>query len=52
MNGENNSDDKGKKYQWRCTVCGHIHDADSIPRDYKCPVCGAPMPKFEREEKV
>lgn len=39
------------KYQWRCTVCGHIYDNDSIPRDYICPVCGSPMPKFEREEK-
>lgn len=52
MNEENNkrSCNKDKKYQWRCTVCGHIYDGDTIPRDYKCPVCGSPMPKFEKEE--
>ena len=44
-------EDKKGKYEWRCTVCGYIHDDDTIPRDFICPVCGSPMPKFERNEK-
>lgn len=30
--------------QWRCTVCGYIHEGDEPPK--KCPVCGADRSKF------
>jgi len=30
--------------QWKCTVCGYIHDGDQPPD--KCPVCGADKSKF------
>jgi rubredoxin/uncharacterized membrane protein len=31
--------------QWRCTVCGYIHNGDSPPEN--CPVCNAEGDKFE-----
>ena len=34
--------------QWRCTVCGYIHEGDEPPEE--CPVCGAPKEAFERIE--
>jgi len=34
--------------QWRCTVCGYIHEGDEPPDE--CPVCGAPKEAFERIE--
>ncbi len=30
--------------QWKCTVCGYIHDGDQPPDT--CPVCGADKSKF------
>jgi rubredoxin len=30
--------------QWKCTVCGYIHEGDEPPE--KCPVCGADQSKF------
>ena len=35
--------------QWRCTVCGYIHDGDSAPD--VCPVCGAAASEFEPYEE-
>ncbi|MCS7139613.1 MAG: rubredoxin [Candidatus Nezhaarchaeota archaeon] len=49
--------------RWRCQVCGYIYDPDygdpsrgirpgtpfeSLPDDWKCPVCGVPKSMFER----
>jgi nitrite reductase (NADH) large subunit len=31
--------------QWRCMVCGYIHEGDEPPEE--CPVCGAPRSEFE-----
>lgn len=31
--------------QWKCVVCGYIHDGPSPPE--VCPVCGAPASEFE-----
>jgi len=38
--------------QWKCTVCGYIHEGPEPPD--KCPVCGAGKDKFEEvvEEKA
>ena len=36
------------KTQWRCTICGHIVEADELPEDFVCPVCGVPRDLFER----
>ena len=34
-----------KKYV--CKVCGYVYEGDSLPEDFKCPVCKAPASKFE-----
>lgn len=36
------------KKGYRCTVCGYILEADEIPEDFICPVCGAGKDKFEK----
>lgn len=33
--------------RWRCSVCGYIYEGDSLPADYKCPVCGQPASVFQ-----
>ena len=34
-----------KKYV--CKVCGYVYEGDSLPADFKCPVCKAPASAFE-----
>ena len=29
----------GKRYV--CKVCGYVYEGDTLPEDYKCPLCGA-----------
>ena len=36
------------KTQWRCMICGHIIEADELPEDFVCPVCGVSRDMFER----
>lgn len=36
---------KGAIMQWRCKVCGYIHQGEEPPEI--CPVCGAPASEFE-----
>lgn len=33
-----------------CTVCGYIYEGDSLPEDFKCPVCKVPASKFKAVE--
>ncbi len=35
-------------YGYRCTVCGYIHKSDTLPDDFRCPVCKQPASKFEK----
>lgn len=37
-----------KTGRWQCQVCGYIYEGDSLPSDYKCPVCGQGADKFMR----
>ncbi len=32
-----------------CGVCGYVYEGESLPADYKCPVCGAPASKFTEQ---
>ncbi len=46
------NDSEGKTEQkplkkWKCSVCGYIHEGESLPEDYLCPICKAPASKFE-----
>lgn len=36
--------------RWECQVCGYIYEGESLPRDFKCPVCGQGADKFLRIE--
>lgn len=36
----------GKAVQWKCTVCGYIYEGETVPDDFKCPVCGVGKDKF------
>ncbi len=37
-----------KKYI--CKVCGYVYEGDSLPEDFKCPVCKAPAKAFQEVE--
>ena len=32
-----------------CKVCGYVYEGDSLPEDYKCPLCGAGAEYFKQE---
>ena len=32
--------------KWICKVCGYVYEGDSLPADFKCPVCKAPASAF------
>lgn len=42
--------EKTEKKGYRCTICGYIYEGDPLPKDYICPVCGAPASVFEKVE--
>jgi len=31
---------------WRCSVCGYVYEGESLPPDFRCPICGATADKF------
>ena len=33
--------------KWKCKVCGYIHEGESLPADFICPVCKQPASSFE-----
>ena len=35
--------------RWVCTLCGYVYEGESVPEDFKCPICGAGADKFEKE---
>ena len=34
--------------KWVCSVCGYVYEGDAAPE--KCPVCGVPASKFNKQE--
>ena len=36
----------GKK-KFICDVCGYIYEGDSVPDNYKCPICGVDASHFK-----
>lgn len=40
-----------KKVKYVCQVCGYVHESDSLPYDFKCPICGVGVDKFKRVEE-
>ena len=45
---------KGEKTmsKWKCKVCGYIHEAETLPADFTCPVCKQPASSFEKIEEA
>ena len=43
-------DKDSKKRRWKCSICGYIHEADELPDDFKCPICGVGKEYFELVE--
>ncbi len=43
-------DKDSKKSKWKCSICGYIYEADELPDDFKCPICGAGKEYFELVE--
>ena len=38
-----------KKKRFVCKVCGYVYEGDTLPEDYKCPLCGAGAEYFEEK---
>ena len=34
-----------------CTVCGYVYEGDSLPADFKCPLCGVGADKFKKMDE-
>ena len=35
------------KRKFRCKICGYVVEADELPEDFTCPICGQPADQFE-----
>ena len=33
---------------WRCTICGYVHESETLPEDFICPVCKRGREVFEQ----
>lgn len=38
--------------QWKCTICGYIHEGETLPADFVCPRCKQPASAFEKVEQA
>lgn len=36
------------KQGYRCTICGYVYKGETLPKDFVCPICGAPVTAFEK----
>ena len=34
---------------WGCSICGYVYYGDTLPEDYKCPVCGVAKDFFDKK---
>lgn len=39
-------EEKGKK-KYICTVCGYVYEADELPKNFTCPICGVDRNMFK-----
>ena len=40
----------GPKKKFVCQICGYVHEADSLPEDFTCPLCRRPASDFKEME--
>lgn len=45
---EETAEETGTK-KFVCDVCGYIYEADSVPADFKCPICGVDASHFKEQ---
>ena len=38
------------KKGYRCKICGYVYEGNELPKDFVCPICGAPASAFEKIE--
>lgn len=43
----NETEIKSGKKRFICDICGYVYEGDSLPPDFKCPVCGVDASHFE-----
>lgn len=34
---------------WVCSICGYVYYGETLPKDFKCPVCGVPANLFQKK---
>ena len=39
---------KSEQAQWICSVCGYVHQAETLPDDFLCPICLHGKDAFEK----
>ena len=44
--GQKEEKEEKKLRKFRCEVCGYVYEGESLPEDYRCPVCGVGADKF------
>ena len=49
QNVEQKNNKKTKK--WKCKICGYVLEADELPEDFTCPICGVSKEYFELIEE-
>ena len=40
--------DEKNMSKWKCKVCGYIYEGETLPANYKCPICGQGAEVFEK----
>lgn len=45
---EETAEETGAK-KFVCDVCGYIYEGDSVPADFKCPICGVDASHFKEQ---
>ena len=38
-----------KKKGYVCKICGYVHEGDTLPEDFVCPLCGVDKDSFSEE---
>ena len=46
--GKNEPKEEVKKEKWVCKICGFVYEGNSLPNDFKCPICKHPASDFKK----
>lgn len=45
----NNGNENKKTTKYVCSICGYVHEAEDLPDDFKCPICGYGKEYFKKQ---